>query len=1072
MTCFHVKYFPRSVFEINVLVKWRYLPQLSTNQFKLLTVFVLLWTVTRSQAQEFNYDYDNFKEWRSRTSVSAIHQSRAGSLLLLAKDSLYNYDGLDLRFVEESKGITAIFEQKDKRFFAVKQSNVFEIISQPNHAQLKFFANSASPVQIYTDQNDQIWMAESSGLIIKFENGKRSVYKIGKPIAQCYFLELDGILWMITNDGLWYRFSNEQSNFVAVNTTLLGIRSITSVLKRTEQSLWVGGTTGIQEVWINGGNPQLGKNITHIPNINCLLDDNKDYIYIGCLGAGLHRIRKSDPTYSISPVKFLNTAQNIESLSSKSVFHLCLDCDQGIWVGSELGIGHLYSKTFQSYYDNGRIDDWAYATQTVNKDYYYARWGISSTIFRIPAGQSEHEAIPIFKAGTSAVYSMTSDGDDVWASNSAGKIFRISNNKFAGLIDLTWRGGAVFQVYGDSKHRIWLAQAPKVGELPGVSYTDRSMKIRYFGKEHGLNNRVICFKENDNQQLYFGGVGQEYLYTFDEKTETFIHLSLPLPSSINATKLEVHDLACSHNDSIIWLGTTFGLLKYDIQNKTIEQVDLGSSFITGTEVRSVSIDQHDQLWLGTDVHGLLCYKNGRVMRFNLSDGIPSKNFAYRCIFVDNTQRLWIGTDVGFGFTPKDVPAIKPTITPTLYRLEVNSKEEKKLLDDEVLEVANGALIKIQFHCVSFPASNLSYQWHISGKGEAQKWSEESKDGYCSFSGLSQGNYLIEIRGRQLGYDWSPALRIQIHVQQVWYLQWWAFVLFFGLVALLIFIIVYYNSRQLHLKNIQLKGKVDAKTKELQEKNQEISTQNLELIEQNQFISQQAEKLEALNLLKDRLFSIISHDLRGPLGAIKGIFSLVSDDMITEKELKDVTPALIKELDNTSLLLDNLLLWAKSQMEGAVIHLERLDVYHLVEQQIDLFNSVAKTKNVAIKNNISKNTIKVVDAQMTAIVLRNLVANAIKFCNSGDIVTISSGSAGNMFSIVVADTGVGISLVNQEKLFKPVSFTSRGTAGEHGTGLGLLVCKEYIEKMGGSIRFESREGEGTTFYCAIPQEALF
>jgi signal transduction histidine kinase len=153
-------------------------------------------------------------------------------------------------------------------------------------------------------------------------------------------------------------------------------------------------------------------------------------------------------------------------------------------------------------------------------------------------------------------------------------------------------------------------------------------------------------------------------------------------------------------------------------------------------------------------------------------------------------------------------------------------------------------------------------------------------------------------------------------------------------------------------------------------------------------------------------------------------------------------------------------------------LERLDVHHLVEQQIELFNSVAKSKHVVLKNNIPKNTMKVVDAQMTAIVLRNLVANAIKFCNSGDIVTISSGSAGNMFSIVVADTGVGISLANQEKLFQPVSFTSRGTAGEHGTGLGLLVCKEYIEKMGGNISFESREGEGTTFYCAIPQEALY
>jgi signal transduction histidine kinase/streptogramin lyase len=1069
MTCSHVKYFLKNVLEIKVLFHWPYLPPLFTIQIKLLPVFVLLLAVNRSQAQEFNYEYDNFKEWRARTSISAIHQSKAGNLLLLAKDSLYHYDGLDLRFIEDSKDITAIFEQKDKRFFAVKQSNIFEIISQPNHAQLKFFANSASPVQIYTDQNNQIWMAESSGLIIRLEKGKRSVYKIGRSIDQCYFLELDGLLWMITNDGLWYWFSNEQSNFVAADTSL-GIRSITSVLKRTEQSLWVGGTTGIQEVWINGGNPQSGKSISHIPNINCLLDDNNDYIYVGCLGAGLHRIRKNDPTNSIKPVKFLNTAQNIEPVPSKSVYHLCLDRDRGIWVSSELGIGHLHAKSFQSYYGNNRIDDWAYVTQTANKDYYYTRWGISSTIFRIPAGQSDHLGIPISKAGISAVYCMTSDGDDVWASNSIGKIFRISNHKFAGILDLTWRGGAVFQVYADSKHRIWLAQAPNDGELPGVSYTDRSMKIRYFGKEHGLSNRIICFNENDNKQLYFGGVGNQYLYTFDEKTETFSSLSAPLPETIIANNMEVHDLACSKNGDV-WLATTFGLLKYDIKEKKVTQVDLGSSLITATEIRSITIDQHDQVWLGTDVHGLLCYKNGKVMRFNLSDGIPSKNFAYRCISVDNTQRLWIGTDVGFGFSQEQMNAIMPTVAPTLYHLEVNGKEKQHLSADKTLEVPYGALVEIKFHCVSYPSHNLSYQSRIISGDKEQKWSEESKNSHCSFSDLSKGNYLIEIRGRQLGYDWSAPLLIKIQVQQVWYLQWWAFVLYFCLAALLIFIIVHYNSRQLHLKNIQLKGKVDAKTQELQEKNQEISTQNQELIQQNQFISQQAEKLEALNVLKDRLFSIISHDLRGPLGAIKGIFSLVSDDMISQKELKDITPELIKELDNTALLMDNLLLWAKSQMEGAVIHLERLDVYHLAEQQIVLFNSVAKSKHVVLKNYTPKNTMKVVDAQMTAIVLRNLVANAIKFCNPGDIVTISSGSIGNMFSIVVADTGVGISAANQEKLFKPVSFTSRGTAGEHGTGLGLLVCKEYIEKMGGSISFESAEGKGTTFYCSIPQESL-
>lgn len=178
--------------------------------------------------------------------------------------------------------------------------------------------------------------------------------------------------------------------------------------------------------------------------------------------------------------------------------------------------------------------------------------------------------------------------------------------------------------------------------------------------------------------------------------------------------------------------------------------------------------------------------------------------------------------------------------------------------------------------------------------------------------------------------------------------------------------------------------------------------------------------------------------------------------------------MLKELDSTSFLLDNLLYWVKNQMEGVVLNLEARDLFSIAEQQIALFDLNATNKGISMKNAIPQGTIVIIEVQMIGIVLRNLLANALKFCRKGDTVEVRVQRSDTQLHLFVEDTGIGMSVETQAKLFQPNSYTRRGTDGEYGTGLGLMICKEYLEKMGGTIRVISTEGVGSIFCCVLPQ----
>jgi PAS domain S-box-containing protein len=269
-----------------------------------------------------------------------------------------------------------------------------------------------------------------------------------------------------------------------------------------------------------------------------------------------------------------------------------------------------------------------------------------------------------------------------------------------------------------------------------------------------------------------------------------------------------------------------------------------------------------------------------------------------------------------------------------------------------------------------------------------------------------------------------------------------------------------------------------RTEDLQETNRLLEERQEEIQQQSEELTLQAEnlrkintELEKLNRTKDKFFSIIAHDLRNPFHAILGFSELLTKEY---HSMDDQQKMGLLELINVSSegafnLLENLLQWARTQTDKIKYSPENIDIAELVSNTLNFLTITADKKRIALINKVDASTPVYADRNMINTVMRNLMSNAVKFTGTGGEVSISANSKGDMIEIRVKDSGVGISRENLGKLFRIDTYHStNGTSGESGTGLGLVICKEFIEKNGGKIKVESEEKKGSTFSFTLPK----
>ncbi|HEV3411868.1 MAG TPA: HAMP domain-containing sensor histidine kinase [Puia sp.] len=262
-----------------------------------------------------------------------------------------------------------------------------------------------------------------------------------------------------------------------------------------------------------------------------------------------------------------------------------------------------------------------------------------------------------------------------------------------------------------------------------------------------------------------------------------------------------------------------------------------------------------------------------------------------------------------------------------------------------------------------------------------------------------------------------------------------------------------------------------------DRNWQLRRSNLKILRQKADISGKAALLEVqtqqlteLNSLKNKLFSVIAHDLKAPLYAVRNLFRNVQLYDLPGDEIKRLVPEVINELTYTTGLMENLLQWAKSQMQAEAVRPQVLDIAGIAKEVLQLLRLQADAKKIYIDSKIENPIFVYADKDMVNLVLRNLLSNAIKFTPIEGSISLEARELRSCIEISVQDTGMGISQEGLQRLLDQNYYSTRGTGGEAGTGLGLMLCKEFLSRNGGQMNIQSEPGKGSIFSFTLPKGA--
>ncbi len=263
-----------------------------------------------------------------------------------------------------------------------------------------------------------------------------------------------------------------------------------------------------------------------------------------------------------------------------------------------------------------------------------------------------------------------------------------------------------------------------------------------------------------------------------------------------------------------------------------------------------------------------------------------------------------------------------------------------------------------------------------------------------------------------------------------------------------------------LQNIELeKQKIIALQQLSEQKNRELEEK---VNERTVSLQQVNAELINTNQTKDKLLSIISHDLRSPIASLKNVLEMVSIGDMTQDEFKTISVALSQNVNAVFHTMDNLLQWSQTQLRGIKANPKTVELNAICKEIIELFHNITTAKNVSIINNLTDEMLVYADENHVKVILRNIIANAVKFSHSGSEIVVKGSARRNFIRITVADNGIGMTQDKIEKIMNAeLTISAAGTKGEKGTGIGLLLCREFIETNGGKMTIQSEIDKGTT-----------
>lgn len=556
----------------------------------------------------------------------------------------------------------------------------------------------------------------------------------------------------------------------------------------------------------------------------------------------------------------------------------------------------------------------------------------------------------------------------------------------------------------------------------------------------------------------------------------------------------------------LWLGTVEGLCKYLPESDNFERIQLDGE---NRNIFSIEEEKNGHFWISSklDILEFDPIENKLVNIFDASSGLQDGVFNRRTS-CKNGDQLFFGGQGGLSvFEPEKIKlnTAPPVVYITnfyLFNKLVDSYGEGSVLQKSIfntneIELAyNQNTIGFEFTATNF-INYKQNKFKYKLEGIDQDWVDIGNERKVVYSHLPHGEYVFKVMASNNDNVWSEkAKNIKITIHNPWWYSWWFKTITAVALLVLFMLFVKWRTAVLEKEKKLLENKVRKRTKSLYEKNELLNKQKHKLKTVNALLSvrekqilQQSERLQIFadnlqnangelvetNATKDKLFSIIAHDLISPFNVILGFSEELSENYYSmdNDERVSIIGYLHESSKNAFSLLQNLLHWSRSQKGNIKFAPVVIEIENITDRVLEEVSFFAMKKNIQIHLDFKSNFKVKADPDMLTLIFRNLLINAIKFSNEKSQIVIGAEPTGDHILFSVRDQGIGMENAKAESLF---SFNEHGstvgTGGEKGTGLGLVLCRDFIQLHKGKIWAESLLGEGSTILFTIPQSSTY
>lgn len=1080
----------------------------------ILTFFLLLLSTVFTKAQDYQFEKISIEEGLSQSIVLNIFQDSKGFLWISTQEGLNKYDGYKFIHYKKEPGSNnslsdsytrAVVEDSENNLWIATNQGGLNKFNPENETFLRYMHDKTNQESIAgnnitaleKDADENLWIGTNYNGLDYFDRqtGKFIHYTkeqyaglLDNHITTLFYDRSGKYLWVGTHSGLNI-LELSTNKFIDLNNILFppnnsGNLWIRKIYQDKNSNVWIG--TDAEGLFKISGftspeniNKEKIHHFKHQPgvkgsisenSINAICETVEGEIFIGVWGGGLNKVIENKTTGKISFKVWLNNPENQSSLTENDINFITQDKSGVLWIGT---------------YGNGLNK---VSPHSVNFVHYKNNPNTKNSL-------SDNHVTSVLEDDNKSLWIGTWRGI-----NKFDKKKNLFTNYTNSAEQKIYSGGErVTSIIKDRKGYLWFGTLDN-----GLSkYNSRTGEFVKFKNDPEnpnsiVGNRILSLLEAKDGKIWIGTYYSGICF-YDPVKNNFTKLYTDSLENFDNRVNKLYE----DTEGNIWIATYRGIYKYYPAENYIENIKIknntGDVFFTHG-ILSLTQDKQNNIWIGTFGNGIykLNYppENGSYAYKKFS--LPN-NYVFALQF-DSNGNLWVSTRNGIAkfnsaantfepFTNYEGVEFKEFLDGSFYngtdgnlyfcsmqgllefnpsKIKVNYSEpgieitqlkifnkpvkfgtyrkinDKEQIENIILNYSENS-ISLEFAALNFIApQSIVYEYKLEGFDE-NYIKTEAGSRTATYTNLPSGEYVFKIKvylGTNTGVSYEKKIGITV-IPPFWETAW------FRILAVMLFIFVLYviyNLRTVSIRNRneELQKEVKLRTKELEE----------------------------INSAKDKFFSIIAHDLKGPFSYLLSNSEFLAKEIhnINKEDAGFLSANINLATGNIYNLLENLLQWSKFQMMGLKPEPKKINLTELIKTNLDLFQPHAEQKKIKVTENALPEIIMLSDENIINTILRNLLMNAIKFTREDGSINVTAKKENNNVIIRVADTGIGMSAAQiNEILYSKSVVSSQGTRNEKGTGLGLYLIKEFIDAMHGELKIESEKNKGTAVTCVIPAE---